>query len=133
MVTTQAAAFSAWAAYESVLLDPKTATFFAARLSDVPAAEHSDGEPNPPLKKKKRKLSDDGSGSGEEADDDPVAVICEHCAGGLAPRGLLGRLLAERAGGAAGTGARGEAAGGTGAGSCLVLQRVCRYVTWTRA
>ena len=78
MVTTQAASFSAWSAYESVLLDPATVAFFAARLS----SEHSDGESNPPSKKKKkRKLGDDGSGSDEEADDDPVAVVCEHCGG----------------------------------------------------
>ena len=79
MVTTQAASFSAWSAYESVLLDPATVAFFAARLS----SEHSDGESTPPSKKKKkkRKLRDDGSGSDEEADDDPVAVVCEHCGG----------------------------------------------------
>ena len=79
MVTTQAASFSAWSAYESVLLDPATAAFFAARLS----SEHSDGESNPPSKKKKRKLGDDGSGSDEEADGDPVAVVCEHCGGAV--------------------------------------------------
>ena len=82
MVTTQAASFSAWSAYESVLLDPATAAFFAARLS----SEHSDGESNPPSKKKKkkkRKLRDDGSGSDEEADDAPVAVVCEHCGGAV--------------------------------------------------
>jgi hypothetical protein len=32
-------------------------------------------------KKKKRKLGEDGTGSDEEADDDPVAVVCEHCGG----------------------------------------------------
>jgi hypothetical protein len=80
MVATQAASFSAWSAYESVLLDPATAAFFAARLS----SEHSDGESNPPSKKKKkkkRKLGDDGSGSDEEADTEPIAVVCEHCGG----------------------------------------------------
>ena len=81
MVTTQAASFSAWSAYKSVLLDPATAAFFAARLS----SEHSDGESNPPSKKKKkkRKLRDDGSGSDEEAGDGPVVVICEHCGGAV--------------------------------------------------
>ena len=81
MVTTQAASFSAWSAYESVLLDPATVAFFAARLS----SEHSDGESNPQSKKKKkkRKLRDDGSGSDEEADDAPVAVVCEHCGGAV--------------------------------------------------
>ena len=86
MVTTQAASFSAWSAYESVLLDPATGAFFAARLSsEAQAAEHSDGESNPPSKKKKkRKLRDDGSGSDEEADDgDPVEVVCEHCGGAV--------------------------------------------------
>ena len=33
MVTAQAATFSAWAAYETVLVDPETAAFFASRLS----------------------------------------------------------------------------------------------------
>jgi hypothetical protein len=84
MVTAQAATFSAWAAYETVLVDPETAAFFASRLSAAEAAEHSDGESKPPSKKKKRKLRDDGSGSDDEADDDPVAVVCEHC-GGVVP------------------------------------------------
>ena len=86
MVTAQAATFSAWAAYETVLVDPETAAFFASRLSAAEAAEHSDGESKPPSKKKKkRKLRDDGSGSDEEADGgDPVAVVCEHC-GGVVP------------------------------------------------
>jgi hypothetical protein len=82
MVTTQAASFSAWSAYESVLLDPATAAFFAARLS----SEQSDGESNPPSKKKKkkkRKLRDDGSGSDEDADYGPIAVVCEHCGGAV--------------------------------------------------
>jgi hypothetical protein len=83
MVTTQAAAFSAWAVYESVLLDAETANFFATRLSE---AEVDSGESNPPSKKnnkKKRKLCDDGSGSDDEADGDPVAVVCEHCGGAV--------------------------------------------------
>ena len=86
MVTAQAATFSAWAAYETVLVDPETAAFFASRLSAAEAAEHSGGESKPPSKKKKkkRKLRDDGSGSDEEADDDPVAAVCEHC-GGVVP------------------------------------------------
>ena len=79
MVATQAASFSAWSAYKSVLLDPATVAFFAARLS----SEHSDGESNPPSKKKKRKLRDAGSGSDEEADDDPIAAVCEHCGGAV--------------------------------------------------
>ena len=84
MVTAQAATFSAWAAYETVLVDPETAAFFASRLSAAEAAEHSDGESKPPSKKKKkRKLRDDGSGSDEDADDDPVAVVCEHCGGAV--------------------------------------------------
>ena len=87
MVTAQAATFSAWAAYETVLVDPETAAFFASRLSAAEAAEHSDGESKPPSKKKKkrkRKLRDDGSGSDEEADDDDsVAVVCEHCGGAV--------------------------------------------------
>jgi hypothetical protein len=75
MVTAQAATFSAWAAYEyeTVLVDPETAAFFASRLSAAEAAEHSDGKP--PSKKQKRKLRDDGSGLDEEADDGPVAVF----------------------------------------------------------
>ena len=81
MVTTQAASFSAWSAYEAVLLDPATAAFFAARLS----SGHSDGESNPPSKKKKkkRKLGDDGSGSDEESDTEPIIVVCEHCGGAV--------------------------------------------------
>jgi hypothetical protein len=78
MVTTQAATFSAWAAYGSVLLDAETAAFFATRLSEAEAAEHSDGESNPPSKQK-----NDGSGSDEEADDDPAALVCENCGGAV--------------------------------------------------
>ena len=89
MVTTQAASFSAWSAYESVLLDPETAAFFAARLSpEAQKAGHSDGESNPPSKnknknQKKRKLRGDGSGSDGEEDAGPIAVVCEHCGGAV--------------------------------------------------
>jgi hypothetical protein len=88
MVTTQAASFAAWAAYATVLLDPETTAFFAARLSsEAQAAEHSDGESSPPSKKKKQKQKQkqhsDGSGSDEEADDATAATICEHCGGAV--------------------------------------------------
>ena len=144
MVTTQAASFSAWSAYESVLLDPATAAFFAARLS----SEHSDGESNPPSKKKKkRKLRDDGSGSDEESDDDPVVVVCEHCGGAVpevslrvasldgttldvrvAQRGLV--LEVKRlVGQVRGRGLFGMASASTHSAASLVR----RCATWTRA
>ena len=60
LVTTEAAQHSAWAEYAAVLLDEETASFFAARLTEV-----SDGEePSPPPSKKKRKPQADS----EEAD-----------------------------------------------------------------
>ena len=78
LVTTQAAASSAWSEYESILLDAETQAFFAARLAQGDSGGDS-GQPS----KKKRKLRDDGSGSDEESDDDPVAVVCEHCGGAV--------------------------------------------------
>ena len=55
LVTTRAAASSAWSEYASVLLDAETQAFFAARLS------------NP--SEKKRKLRDDSD----------AGTICDHC------------------------------------------------------
>jgi hypothetical protein len=150
MVATQAASFSAWAAYESVLLDPATAAFFAARLSSEALADHSDGESNPPSKKKKkrkRKLGDDGSGSDEETyDRDPVAVVCEHCGGAVpevslrvacldgssldvrvAQRGLVlevKRLVGQ---------VRGRDPFCVASALTDIMLLVCRCATWTRA
>ena len=73
LVRTNAATSSAWADYESVFLDPATASFFEARLPDAKAA---DSESNPPSKKKKRKL--DADNGGVEA---PGLIVCEHCGG----------------------------------------------------
>ena len=72
LVRTNAAASSAWAEYESVFLDPATASFFEARLSEAKASES-----NPPSKKKKkRKLDADNGG-----DESPAPIVCEHCGG----------------------------------------------------
>jgi hypothetical protein len=79
LVTTQAAASSAWSEYASMLFDAETQAFFAARLAQGDSGGDS-GQPS----KKKRKLRDDGSCCDEEADDGPVAVVCEHC-GGVVP------------------------------------------------
>jgi hypothetical protein len=74
LVRTNAATSSAWSDYESVFLDPATASFFEARLPDTKAA---DSESNPPSKKKKkRKLDADNGG-----DETPVPIVCEHCGG----------------------------------------------------
>ena len=76
LVTTQAAASSAWSEYESILLDAETQAFFAARL----AQGDSGGDSSQPSKK--RKLRDDD----DEAEDEgaaAVAVICEHCGGAV--------------------------------------------------
>ena len=74
LVRTNAATSSAWADYESVFLDPATASFFEARLADAKAA---DSESNPPSKKKKkRKLDADNGG-----DETPAPVVCDHCGG----------------------------------------------------
>ena len=80
LVTTQAAASSAWSEYESILLDAETQAFFAARL----AQGDSGGDSSQPSKKKqkKRKLRDDDD---EEAEDEDAAAvaICEHCGGAV--------------------------------------------------
>ena len=74
LVRTNAAASSAWADYESVFLDPATASFFEARLPDAKAA---DSESDPPSKKKKKRKLDAGDGG----DETPVPSMCEHCGG----------------------------------------------------
>jgi hypothetical protein len=83
LVTTQAAASSAWSEYESILLDAETQAFFAARL----AQGDSGGDSSQPSKNKKKKLrddDDDGSGTGsDEKADSPVVVICEYCGGAV--------------------------------------------------
>ena len=80
LVTTQAAASSAWSEYESILLDAETQAFFAARL----AQGDSGGDSSQPSKKKKRKLRDDDDDEAEDEDADAeVAVICEHCGGAV--------------------------------------------------
>ena len=56
LVTTQAAASSAWSEYESILLDAETQAFFAARLAQ---GESGGDSSQPSKKKKKRKLRDD--------------------------------------------------------------------------
>ena len=72
LVRTNAATSSAWADYEAVFLDPATASFFEARLSDAKASES-----NPPSKKKKKRKLDADTGG----DDSPAPVVCEHCGG----------------------------------------------------
>ena len=81
LVTTQAAASSAWSEYESILLDAETQAFFAARL----AQGDSGGDSSQPSKKKKkkRKLRDDDVEAEDEDEDAAVAVICEHCGGAV--------------------------------------------------
>ena len=81
LVTTQAAASSAWSEYESILLDAETQAFFAARL----AQGDSGGDSSQPSKKKKkkRKLRDDDEAEAEDKDAAAVAVICEHCGGAV--------------------------------------------------
>jgi hypothetical protein len=74
LVRTNAATSSAWADYESVFLDPATASFFEARLPDAKAA---DSESNPPSKKKKKRKLDADNG----ADESPAVIVCEHCGG----------------------------------------------------
>ena len=80
LVTTQAAASSAWSEYESILLDAETQAFFAARL----AQGDSGGDSSQPSKKKKkkRKLRDDDD-EAEDEDAAAVAIICEHCGGAV--------------------------------------------------
>mgnify|MGYP000282771552 FL=1 len=79
LVTTQAAASSAWSEYESILLDAETQAFFAARLAQGDSGGDSS---QPSKKKKKRKLRDDDDGA-EDEDAAAVAVICEHCGGAV--------------------------------------------------
>ena len=80
LVTTQAAASSAWSEYESILLDAETQAFFAARL----AQGDSGGDSSQPSKKqKKRKLRDDVDGADDGDAAAEVAVICEHCGGAV--------------------------------------------------
>ena len=79
LVTTQAAASSAWSEYESILLDAETQAFFAARL----VQGDSGGDSSQPSKKKKRKLRDDDDDAAEDEDAAAVSVICEHCGGAV--------------------------------------------------
>jgi hypothetical protein len=83
LVTTQAAASSAWSEYESILLDAETQAFFAARL----AQGGSGGGPSqPPKRKKRRTLRDGDDDDDDEAEDEDaaaVASICEHCGGAV--------------------------------------------------
>jgi hypothetical protein len=80
LVTTQAAASSAWSEYESILLDAETQAFFAARLAQGDSGGDS-SQPSKKKKKKKRKLRDDDDAADEDAA--AVAVICEHCGGAV--------------------------------------------------
>jgi hypothetical protein len=81
LVTTQAAASSAWSEYESIFLDAETQAFFAARLAQGDSGGDSS---QPSKKKKKRKLRDDDDGAEDEDKDTAVvAVICEHCGGAV--------------------------------------------------
>ena len=79
LVTTQAAASSAWSEYESILLGAETQAFFAARLAQGDSGGDSS---QPSKKKKKRKLRDDDD-EAEDEDAAAVAVICEHCGGAV--------------------------------------------------
>jgi hypothetical protein len=79
LVTTQAAASSAWFEYESILLDAETQAFFAARLAQ---GESGGDSSQPSKKKKKRKLRDDDD-EAEDEDAATVAVICDHCGGAV--------------------------------------------------
>jgi hypothetical protein len=78
LVTTQAAASSAWSEYESILLDAETQAFFAARLAQGDSGGDS-SQPSKKKKKKKRKLRDGDDEAGDEDEDAEAAVICEHC------------------------------------------------------
>ena len=78
LVRTNAAASPAWADYESVFLDPATASFFEARLPDTKTA---DSESNPPPSKKKKKRKRDATSEADESDSDDGAIVCEHCGG----------------------------------------------------
>ena len=80
LVTTQAAASSAWSEYESILLDAETQAFFAARLAQGDSGGDSS---QPSKKKKKRKLRDDDVEADDEDAGAEVAVICEHCGGAV--------------------------------------------------
>jgi hypothetical protein len=73
LVRANAAASSAWSDYESVFLDPATASFFEARLPDAKASES-----NPPSKKKKKKRKLDAD---SDSDESPAPIVCEHCGG----------------------------------------------------
>ena len=75
LVRTNAAASPAWADYETLLLDPATASFFESRLPDAKALV--DSESNPPSKKKKKRKLDADNG----ADESSVPIVCEHCGG----------------------------------------------------
>ena len=77
---TNAATSSAWADYESVFLDPATASFFEARLPDAKALVDSQSNPKKKKKKKKRKL-DATRDNVDESDADDDAIVCEHCGG----------------------------------------------------
>ena len=78
LVRTNAAASSAWADYEALLLDPATAAFFEARLPDVKALVDSESNPK---KKKKRQLDNASDADDGDADDD--VLVCEHCGGAV--------------------------------------------------
>ena len=80
LVTTQAAASSAWSEYESILLDAETQAFFAARLAQGDSGGDSS---QPSKKKKKRKLRDDDDEAEDGDEDADLAVICEHCGGAV--------------------------------------------------
>ena len=82
LVTTQAAASSAWSEYESILLDAETQAFFAARLAQGDSGGDS-SQPSKKKKKKKRKLRDDDDGADDGDAAAEVAVICEHCGGAV--------------------------------------------------
>ena len=81
LVTTQAAASSAWSEYESILLDAETQAFFAARLAQGDSG--GDSSQLSKNKKQKRKLRDDDDEAEDEDEDAEVAVICEHCGGAV--------------------------------------------------
>ena len=95
----EAEAPEGWAVYRDVFLSAEVQGLIRSRLEG--AEPSSDGARNP----KKRKIEGIAAPAGG-AQEDAVAVVCEHCGGrGLAPRGLHGRLLAGGDGGAAGAGA----------------------------
>ena len=74
LVTTNAAACSAWSEYAAVLLSPATVAFFEGRLSD----DKADADSNPPSTKKRKRKAGSGADESEAAD---AEVICEHCGG----------------------------------------------------